>query len=118
MKLNQTYNLDDVFTALSKASDNHITVIKEMIANKETTRAITQFDTRGMITISQFARVTFTRQNGNIIEGYMETSFQKNGPKVPVSVIKRNRTIKANSTWTEFEIIDPDHEGEYTIKIR
>ena len=118
MKLNQTYNLDDVFTAISKASDNHVKVINEMITNKETTRAITQFDTKGMLTTSQFARVTFTRKTNDVIEGYMGTSFGADGPKTPVSVIKRNRTIKANANWHEFQILNADNEVEYVITLR
>ena len=119
MKLNKTYPLVEVIDAVTKASDNHFKVADQMRADKKYSCPITQFEMKGMLTQSAFARVTFTHKVGaNEFAGYMETSFGSDGPRTPVSVIKHDRMMAANDDWTEFRVLNSNNKVEFTLKVR
>lgn len=94
MKLNKTYPLTEVLDALSAASAKLHDVVAVMRDNGELSRAYTVYGAEGMLTSSQFARVTLTRKvNEYRWEGYMETSAVKDGPRVPVAVVRSDMVV-------------------------
>lgn len=123
MKLNHTYSLKEVLDALTNASDNVYEVSKDMKATHEHSRPLTQYSTRGMLTYSRYARITFTRlekdcHGDDVASGYMETCMFSDGPKVTVNATIHHYMIVSNDNWTEFRIYDSDNNLKYVLTPR
>lgn len=106
MKLNRTYSLLEMLSALTAASANSCDVAKAMQTEGVTSSSFIVFEAENMLSTSPHARVTLTRKvSADRWEGYMETGAYHGMERTPVAVNRCEYVLKANADFTCFELI-------------